>query len=127
MRQDQYERLQKLEEKLMDVYLVEADTEHWPGHGIELSNMDKSTRGDRYWSKRNAAATASLIMRTQNLIGTSHGIGTTLPAAPGADAEDEAAQELDRELATAEAAAERMRADVIKRARATSRNAKPAG
>lgn len=70
MRQDQFERLQGLTEKLADVFLVEADPDRWPGAGIEPANMDRDTRGDRYWSKKNAVATISLIQRVINLQGS---------------------------------------------------------
>ncbi|AQW32721.1 hypothetical protein JK151_19810 (plasmid) [Ralstonia syzygii subsp. celebesensis] len=69
MRQDQYERLQALTEKLTDVFLDEANPETWPGKGLEASAMDQQTRGDRYWVKKNAAATLTVIMKTTSLIG----------------------------------------------------------
>lgn len=68
MRADQYQRLQDIEERLMDVFLTEADPTQWPGHGMALGAMDKGTRGDRYWSKRNAAATLSIIQRASGLV-----------------------------------------------------------
>lgn len=69
MRQDQYERLQTLTEKLTDVFLDEANPEAWPGHGVSAGAMDQQTRGDRYWVKKNAAATLTVIMKTTSLIG----------------------------------------------------------
>lgn len=69
MRQDQYERLQALTEKLTDVFLDEADPEKWPGHGIAANTMEAQTRGDRYWCKKNAAATLTVIMKTTSLVG----------------------------------------------------------
>jgi hypothetical protein len=69
MRQDQYEKLQALAEKLTDVFLEEADSDKWPGTGIESRQMDQQTRGDRYWCKKNAAATLTVIMKTANLVG----------------------------------------------------------
>jgi hypothetical protein len=69
MRTDQYERLQAITEKLTDVFLSEADPDKWPGHGIDLAKMDQQTRGDLYWSKKNAAATLTVIMKTANLVG----------------------------------------------------------
>lgn len=69
MRQDQYERLQSLSEKLTDVFLNEAEPGKWPGHYIEPGNMDQQTRGDRYWCKKNAVATLSLVDRVNRLIG----------------------------------------------------------
>lgn len=68
MRDDQYQRLQALTEKLMDLFLVEADPDNWSGAGIEPSRMDKQTRGDRYYDKKNAAATLTLNMRAITMI-----------------------------------------------------------
>jgi hypothetical protein len=67
MNQEQFDKLQALQERLTDVFLDEADPQSWPGVGIPLANMDKDTRGDRYWSKKNAAATISLMQRIVNL------------------------------------------------------------
>lgn len=69
MRSDQYEKLQTLAEKLTDAFISEADPEGWPGHGVGMAAMDQQTRGDRYWCKKNAAATLSVIIRTTSLIG----------------------------------------------------------
>lgn len=69
MRQDQYEKLQELTEKLTDAFIGEADPAVWPGHGVAIAAMDQQTRGDRYWCKKNAAATLSVIVRTTSLIG----------------------------------------------------------
>jgi len=41
MRQDQYEKLQALSERLTDTFLEEGDPDRWPGHGIEVAAMDK--------------------------------------------------------------------------------------
>lgn len=68
MRDDQYQRLQALTEKLMDVFLTEADPENWPGLGILPNAMDKETRGNRYWCKKDAAATLTLNMRAITMI-----------------------------------------------------------
>lgn len=68
MRQDQYDKLQALTEKLTDALLGEMDPEQWPGAGMLPSAMDQQTRGDRYWCKKNAAATLTLIMKNTNLV-----------------------------------------------------------
>lgn len=117
MRQDQFDRLMVLEEKLLDVYIEEIDTTTWPGAGIKPTAMDRDTRGDRYWTKRNSAATAALIVRTQHLIGNAQGFGPApAPAAGGASSEEgEGEAELDRELVLAERQAEKLRSDLIKR------------
>lgn len=67
MRQDQYEKLQALSERLTDVFLDEAEPEKWPGHNLEPGSMDQQTRGDRYWCKKNAVATLTLIGRVAGL------------------------------------------------------------
>jgi hypothetical protein len=101
MRQDQYERLQALEEKLLDSFLEEAEPAEWPGHGIKIAAMDAATRGDRYWCKKNAAATGMLATRVVAMIGATQafGAGTTPPASD--DAHDHE-QQLDAEIASAE-------------------------
>jgi len=68
MRQDQFEKMQTLHERLTDLFLDEADPQKWPGIGIDLAAMDKQTRGDRYWSKKNAVATIALMQRIQSLV-----------------------------------------------------------
>lgn len=113
MRQDQYERLQALSEKLTDVLLHEAEPEKWPGHGLDPGAMDQKTRGDRYWCKKNAVATISLAQRVGALIGQVQvaGAGTTPPDAP-ADGEDGGAgaarDHLDAEVQAAEQEAARL-------------------
>ncbi|MDN7497921.1 hypothetical protein QZM89_22220 [Burkholderia gladioli] len=114
MRQDQYERLQALSEKLTDVFLGEADPDTWPGAGIQLATMDKATRGDRYWSKKNAAGTVMLIGRVHTLIGQIQ-LGSS--AGDGAASLTTAEEELDQEVAAAEKEAERLLNEVQQKAR----------
>lgn len=114
MRQDQYERLQALSEKLTDVFLGEADPDTWPGAGIPLATMDKATRGDRYWSKKNAAGTVMLIGRVHTLIGQIQ-LGSS--AGDGAAGLTTAEEELDQEVAAAEKEAERLLNEVQQKAR----------
>ena len=64
MRPDQLERLRDLEERLADVVLEEADPDTWPGAGKPLASLTQQERGDRFWCKRNAAATFGLLERT---------------------------------------------------------------
>lgn len=103
MRQDQYEKLQQLTEKLTDAFIGEADPEKWPGNGLEPGQMDQQTRGDRYWCKKNAAATLTVLMRTTNLIGVIQqrstgggedpaGVPDEKPEEDGLDAEIKAAE-----------------------------------
>lgn len=108
MRQDQYEKLQELTEKLMDAFIGEADPAVWPGHGVAIAAMDQQTRGDRYWCKKNAAATLSVIVRTTNLIGiiqmrgAAGGAGVTPPEQEKED------HSLDAEMKAAEKEATRL-------------------
>ena len=62
MRQDQFEKLQALEEKLVDVFLDEANPDGW--------SKDKK---ERYWQRREAAETAALLVRTQALMSNDTG------------------------------------------------------
>jgi len=64
MRPDQLERLRDLEERLADVVLEEADPDTWPGAGRPLAGLSREERGNRFWCKRNAAATFGLLERT---------------------------------------------------------------
>lgn len=59
------ESLKKLEQRqteLADVFIEEADTSKWP------TPDTRDGRGDRYWMKRNAGATATLIVKIQTIL-----------------------------------------------------------
>ena len=94
MREDQLHRLQMLSEGLADVVIEETDPAGWPGAGKPLAELTKDERGDRYWSKKNAAATMTLLLKVVNISGM---LNRQKPP-PNADAETE----LDAELAAAE-------------------------
>lgn len=68
MREDQIESLQKRQEQLVDLFLEESDPTRWPGHGVAPSAMDKSTRGDRYWCKKDSLGTLACATRIAGLI-----------------------------------------------------------
>jgi hypothetical protein len=91
MRDDQRTRLAELSEKLADVVLEEADPDLWPGAGQPLATVDQQTRGDRYWCKKNAAASMSLLERTIEL--------TNKSARPEGEADT---ADLDKQIAQAE-------------------------
>ena len=115
IRQDQYERLQALAEKLTDVFLDEADSDNWPGKGILPNAMEASTRGDRYWCKKNAVATVSLIQRVHTLTGL---IQVASQGGAGAAGVDDTPEEssLDKEVADAEKEANKLMDQVLKKA-----------
>jgi hypothetical protein len=68
MRDDQLKRMADLSEKLADVVLEEADPDLWPGAGTPLADMSQQDRGNRYWSKKNAAATFALLARAEEVV-----------------------------------------------------------
>lgn len=120
MRQDQYLRLQELTEKLTDVFLEEADPDKWPGAGIAPASMDQQTRGDRYWCKKVAAGTITLIMKTASLQGRIQ-MGGAEGGAPDAEEKPEAEDDsLEAEIARAEREAQKMLDEIQKGARKAS-------
>lgn len=122
MRQDQYERLQKLEEDLTEVFLDEADPAVWPGAGKPSAKLSQHDRKERYLYKRAATETAQLLVRTQILIGQMQSLGATpsdVPVPPAEQAENAA---FERELVGAERDADRMRSALIERARKKARD-----
>ena len=102
MREDQYHRLQALEEKITDQFLFEADPANWTGEGVLPKDLTQQDRGDRYWCKKNAVATISLAIRIGSLIGRIQMAGNTTPAAEGEGDEGDSAGLLDAEVNAAE-------------------------
>ncbi len=96
MRKDQLERLSLLSEKLADVVLDEADPDFWPGFGVPIADMTKEERGDRYWCKKNAAATLMLLTKVETIRAEN----------PKKDPDDE--PNLDKVIAKAEADAAKL-------------------
>lgn len=94
MRDDQITRLQALSESLGEVVIHEVDPANWPGAEKDPAELTQQERGDRYWSKKNAAATMTLLLKVVNISGVLN------KQKPGDD--DGAAKELDGELAAAE-------------------------
>ena len=117
MRADQYARLQALADKLIDVALDESDPETWSGHGKRMSDLTRDERGDRYWCKRNAAATMALTMKVYSLTGHIERNGGTLPPDAPPDPEADLRDELEAEIS----AAEREAAALIERVQKRSR------
>lgn len=105
MRADQYERLQSLSERLTEVFLIEGEPDNWPGAGVPPAELTKAERGDRYWSKKNAFATISLIHRVGGLVAT---IQTDSARGSGAAAVHEEEASLDAEVREAEALAKQL-------------------
>lgn len=118
MRQDQYEALQVRGEQLIDLFLEESNPDKWPGVGIEPAKMDKSTRGDRYWCKKDAVATLAAAQRIATLLDvvrrkTAGGENTPDAVTPDQD-------DLDKEITEAEREAQRALDKARKAAQRTS-------
>lgn len=63
----QRERLTGLLDELLDVAAVELDPRNWPGYGLRPMDMSKDERGDRFWCKKDAAATLTLINKVDSI------------------------------------------------------------
>ena len=108
MRQDQFEALQKRSEELVDRFLEESNPTEWPGAGAAVSAMDKQTRGDLYWVKKNAVATLACAQRIVGLVGQirQRTANPESPEDPAAVTTDD--DSLDAEIAAAEAEAAKL-------------------
>ena len=109
MNADQIRRLGILTEKLADVVLEEADPDNWSGKGVPIATMDKQVRGDRYWCKKNAAASLSLLDRAQGLlVRATHVPPASLPPGGDPNSDDEPGVDIDTEIASYEAKAAKL-------------------
>lgn len=97
MRPDQLMRLAALQEKILDTVLVEADPSNWPGGDTLPMNMTQEDRGDRYWCKKNAAATFTLLTKAVSL--------SNYKGENGGITQSDPHEDLEKEIAAAERAA----------------------
>jgi hypothetical protein len=113
MRLDQYQKLQALQEKLLDVFLDEAEPTTWPGRGLKLGEMDAKTRGDLYWVRKTAASALLLADRVSAAVGRVQmtGDGPSPTGAPAPDSEGEADQ-METELGRYERQAQAIMAEL---------------
>lgn len=110
MRQDQFDKLQTLGERLLDVFIAEADSDKWPGAGTAPSDMTQEQRGNRVWTKRDAANTLVIVTKIETLVArTQYGGAGVTPPAPDGDEED------GRDLADEVALAERQATTLLNR------------
>lgn len=109
MRLDQLQRLQELSEGMADVVISEMDTAAWPGAGKPLAEITKDERGDRYWCKKNAAASLSLLVKLLSVTGmvARAGSGMITPSELPTSG-DGVQDDLDAQIAEAERKAEAM-------------------
>mgnify|MGYP000016294249 CR=1 FL=1 len=103
MRQDQWERLAELEERLAEVVISDADPQHWIGNGRRPGELTKDERGDAYWCRKQAAASISVLMRVVALREGVQGSFIAPPAPEGGDAVN-----MDAELAAVEGEAQKL-------------------
>ena len=89
MRKDQIKRLQDLAESIGEVFLEEADPQNWNGAGQPLASLDKDQRGGRYWDKKNAIQTGTLLARVLDLRDRDKGQTGPGVTTPDDDAEKE--------------------------------------
>lgn len=68
MTEDQKTRLLALQERLVDVFLEEADPTTWSGHGKTGAKMTKVQRGNRHWDKKSAAGTMVILAGVDKLV-----------------------------------------------------------
>lgn len=59
---DTLKKLEQRQQELADIFIDETDATKWPG------TEDRTQRGDRFWFKRNAGATATLIVKIQSML-----------------------------------------------------------
>lgn len=102
MHNDYKTRLTALSDKLTDVVLEEADPDTWPGADKPLDKHTKQERGDRYWCKKNAAASLTLLVKVHSLIGMHTRGGTPKDG----DEPDDEAFRLGQRVSAAERAAQ---------------------
>lgn len=69
MYEDYRTRLTALSDKLTRVVIEEADPDNWSGSKKPVKELTKDERGDRYWDKKNAAASLTLLIKVHSLIG----------------------------------------------------------
>jgi hypothetical protein len=110
--------MQSLSELLIDVVLVESNPESWTGHGRTLAQLKNSERGDRYWAKKNAIATMTLLTKVYYLTATVEQRGAF--KAPGHDEE----ADLDKEISAAEREARTILDRLVERAQASGNGEK---
>lgn len=110
MREDQAKRLAELQERLLDVFMDEADPDNWSGNGVKPAEMTQAQRGDRHWDKKSAASTMVVLTGVDRLI-------LNTKEALGRDPFDDS--DMDKQIARAEAEAQKRAEAVISAARKT--------
>lgn len=92
-------RLDALAERLTDVVLDEANPDNWSGGNKQMAKLTKDERGSRYWDKKNAAATLTVLVKVHSLIDLN---ARTNGGKAIKQAEDEEAEDLAKQINAAE-------------------------
>ena len=61
MTPDQLQRIADLTEKLADVFIKEANPDNWTAPGTMPADMTTEQRGNRFWDRKGASATGSVL------------------------------------------------------------------
>lgn len=104
MKPENLARIDALEDSLVDVLCDELNPEHWPGHGKRPQELDKEENSGRYFAKKAAQGTLTLLVKCESLRHYSNNSaqkisdksGTDLIAESVAKAQKQADQLLDR-------------------------------
>jgi hypothetical protein len=85
---DTLKKLEQRQTELATVFIDETDSSKWP------DTATRDGRGDRYWQKKNAGATATLIVKIQTIL--DYALSKPVPTDPSeptpGDAEEEKAE-----------------------------------
>jgi hypothetical protein len=68
MTPEQKERLEKIEARLVDVVLNDADPDNWTASNLKLNEMTGEERGDANWCRKTAVQSVALLIRVQQLM-----------------------------------------------------------
>jgi hypothetical protein len=63
MRRDQLKRLERLVDKVGEVFLEEADPQRWTAADVPAAQRTAGQRGDRNWDMKNANLAGALFAR----------------------------------------------------------------
>ncbi len=68
MKPEQLAKLEQLADTMADQFLTDADPALWSGSGKPPADMTQQERGDAYWCRKMAIATAGVLRYTLDLI-----------------------------------------------------------
>lgn len=86
MTPEQAARLHSLQDRLLETVFREADPDNWIGGNTPTAELDRDSRGDRYWCMKVAAQAVHIYARLDAISGQS---GAIENAREGEDLDDE--------------------------------------